>query len=191
MRLAEQSKLIKPETRFSAVNRGRTTVATGTIRSKFGLISIAATEDAVVLISLPGEDHDDYFHRKLQQLLPDSDRVSSNPVLKLAMTQLREYVAGKRTEFTVPWEVYTSPFRRTVLRKVAQIPYGTVRSYCDVAKLSGSPRAYRAVGSANATNTIPIIVPCHRVVAWNGIGGYGGGIELKRQLLAHEGLTQY
>ncbi len=103
--------------------------------------------------------------------------------------QLEEYFAGDRTEFDVPLELEGTDFQRRVWTQLRAIPYGETISYGELARRVGRPKGPRAVGQANGRNPIPIIVPCHRVLASNGIGGYGGGLKLKRALLAIEGVT--
>jgi methylated-DNA-[protein]-cysteine S-methyltransferase len=111
------------------------------------------------------------------------------PVLKETLTQLEEYFAGERTEFDVPKELDGTPFQKAVWAELSRIPYAATISYGELARRVGRPKGPRAVGQANGKNPIPIIVPCHRVVASNGIGGYGGGLPMKRALLAVEGVT--
>ena len=106
------------------------------------------------------------------------------------LAQIREYLEGKRCKFSgeIAWESLP-PFQRAVLQFVAQIPYGKTMTYGEVAARIGKPRAARAVGRALATNPMPIVIPCHRVLAANGgLGGYSGagGIATKRRLLALE-----
>ena len=111
------------------------------------------------------------------------------------LRELREYFAGERREFTLPLAPEGTEFRRATWDALCRIPYGETRSYGDVAREMGKPGASRAVGQANAHNPIPIVVPCHRVLAAGGaIGGYlgawedGDGTKIKRWLLAHEGV---
>jgi methylated-DNA-[protein]-cysteine S-methyltransferase len=111
------------------------------------------------------------------------------PVLKETATQLEEYFAGERTAFDVPMELDGTPFQKEVWAELTRIGYGETISYGELARRVGRPRGPRAVGQANGANPIPIIVPCHRVLASNGIGGYGGGLKVKRALLAIEGVT--
>ncbi len=111
------------------------------------------------------------------------------PVLKETAVQLEEYLAGERVDFDVPMELDGTDFQRDVWTELTRIPYGTTISYGELARRVGRPNGPRAVGQANGRNPIPIIVPCHRVVASVGIGGYGGGLPLKRALLAVEGVT--
>lgn len=108
-------------------------------------------------------------------------------VLSEAAGQLNEYFSGKRKRFDLPLDYDGSEFRVAVLDALSDIPYGEVRTYAQIAEGVGSPRAYRAVGTACAENPIPIIVPCHRVVpSSGGIGSYTGGSSLKRRLLEFE-----
>jgi methylated-DNA-[protein]-cysteine S-methyltransferase len=106
--------------------------------------------------------------------------------------ELDEYFAGRRRRFTVPVDLgsVTADFRRRVLETLHRdVPYGETVSYGELAVMAGRPGAARAVGSAMATNPVPVVVPCHRVLAAGGrIGGYGGGLGVKRALLALEGV---
>ena len=99
----------------------------------------------------------------------------------LYTTELREYLEGKRREFTfqINWGIFR-PFQRQALQAVYKIPYGETRTYADIALEIHRPRAYRAVGRANATNPMPIVIPCHRLIGRDGkLHGYGGGEGLK------------
>ena len=111
------------------------------------------------------------------------------PVLKETATQLEEYFAGERTDFDLRMELDGTSFQREVWAELARIPYGETISYGELARRVGRPKGPRAVGQANGRNPLAIIVPCHRVLASNGIGGYGGGLPCKRALLALEGVT--
>jgi methylated-DNA-[protein]-cysteine S-methyltransferase len=104
-----------------------------------------------------------------------------------AIRQLREYFAGRRTTFDLPLEAAGTPFQRAVWRALGDIPYGTTISYGELARRVGNPKASRAVGSANGANPLPIVIPCHRVIAGDGsLGGFGGGLPAKQSLLALE-----
>jgi methylated-DNA-[protein]-cysteine S-methyltransferase len=102
--------------------------------------------------------------------------------------QLAEYFRGERREFSVPLDLQGTEFQRLVWRELLAIPYGTTTSYGALAKRIGQPTASRAVGLANGSNPIPIIVPCHRVIGADGsLTGFGGGLANKRRLLELEG----
>ena len=112
-----------------------------------------------------------------------SDHAPS-PLLKEAAMQLKEYFEGTRTTFHLPFKAEGTVFQKKVWTALQDIPYGQTRSYGDIAKAIGQPKASRAVGGANNKNPIMIIVPCHRVIGANGaLVGFGGGIEVKQYLL--------
>jgi len=118
----------------------------------------------------------------------DADRDAVPAVLEQAAAELEEYFAGARTGFDVPMELDGTSFQRQVWAELRRIGYGETITYGELARRVGRPRGPRAVGQANGRNPIPIIVPCHRVVASDSIGGYGGGLKVKRALLALEGV---
>ena len=104
-----------------------------------------------------------------------------------AQNELKEYFAGARQQFNVALEPRATPFQNKVLAALNLIPFGKVRSYKQIAETNGSPKAVRAVGSANGNNPIAIFIPCHRVVGSNGaLKGFGGGLDAKRYLLSLE-----
>jgi methylated-DNA-[protein]-cysteine S-methyltransferase len=108
-------------------------------------------------------------------------------VLDLAQKQLGEYFSGKRKKFDLPVDIIGTDFQIQVWKELAQIPYGKTVSYSNIAKKIKNPKAVRAVGSANGKNPLCIIVPCHRVIASTGkLGGYAGGLQLKKALLELE-----
>ncbi len=109
--------------------------------------------------------------------------------LPQTVRQLVEYFAGSRRDFDLPMRLAGTDFQRLVWRHLTEIRYGETWSYGELARRIGNPQASRAVGLANGRNPIPILVPCHRVIGADGsLTGYGGGLERKRWLLAHEGL---
>ena len=118
---------------------------------------------------------------------PKNAEVKETPLIKRAEVQLREYFAGKRTEFDLPLALEGTEFQLKVWKALQDIPFGIVRSYKDIAVAVGNVKACRAVGMANNRNPISIIVPCHRVVGHNGkLVGYGGGLPTKEYLLELE-----
>ena len=101
--------------------------------------------------------------------------------------QLEEYFSGKRRKFTLPLDPQGTAFDKKVWKATQKIPYGQVRTYKDIAKMIGKPKASRAVGNALGRNPIPILIPCHRVIASNGtLGGYSSGLKIKKILLTLE-----
>ena len=122
--------------------------------------------------------------------MPDeSFRVTAHAsrVVADAAEQLAHYFNGRLREFRVTLcDLEATDFQREVWRALVDVPYGATRTYAEIAAAVGRPRATRAVGNANHANPWPILVPCHRVVAANGLGGYGGGLDVKRYLLSLE-----
>ncbi|MGN0107116.1 MAG: methylated-DNA--[protein]-cysteine S-methyltransferase [Hominilimicola sp.] len=109
------------------------------------------------------------------------------PLIEKCAAQLDEYFNGKRFKFDMPLSLYGTDFQKSVWKALTEIPYGETRSYKDIAVKIGNQKACRAVGMANNRNRIIIIIPCHRVIGTNGsLVGYGGGLDVKAQLLAFE-----
>ena len=109
-------------------------------------------------------------------------------LLREAARQLRAYFAGALAEFDLPLDPTGTEFQRRVWKALCAIPWGQTVSYTEMARRVGQPTATRAVGAANGRNPIAIVIPCHRVIGANGsLTGYGGGLPIKRWLLAHEG----
>ena len=126
---------------------------------------------------------------KLSQLSfrPMSGSEARDPVGRVAQ-QLSEYFAGHRRTFDIPLALRGTEFQLAVWNELLRVPYGDTITYAELARRIGRPAAIRAVGAANGANPIPVIVPCHRVIGSDGtLTGYGGGIERKQWLLAHEG----
>ena len=112
---------------------------------------------------------------------------SGSETLRRAAAQVADYFSGRRLSFDLPLELRGTSFQLRVWQELTRIPFAETRSYGDIAEQIGQPSAYRAVGNANGKNRIPLIVPCHRVLAAGGkLGGFTGGIGLKKRLLAHE-----
>lgn len=141
----------------------------------YGLMGLAEENQAITALFLPGQG------------VP---RIMTNetPLLAEGKRQLLEYFARERREFDLPLSPRGTPFREGVWKALLDIPYGKTGTYRELAAAIGNPKAVRAVGQANHFNPIPIIIPCHRVIGADGsLTGYGGGTELKRQLLELEG----
>jgi methylated-DNA-[protein]-cysteine S-methyltransferase len=170
-----------------ASEEGLLDVAYATLDTPVGRMVVAATDRGLVRVALPGEDLDHVLEHLADGISP---RVLSFPRrVDEARRELEQYFEGKRQRFELPldWRLSHPGFYRRVLRATARVPFGRVITYSDAARRAGSPRAFRAAGSALGSNPIPIVVPCHRVVRSGGdIGNYGGGPELKRFLLEHE-----
>lgn len=174
-----------------------TSVAYASVASPIGDLFLAATERGLVLVEFGGGTGAgagaDPFDAALARLAREvGPRVLSAPArLDAAARQLEEYFAGRRRAFDLPLDLRLARgFRRLVLDRLLAIEYGRTASYAQVAAAAGNPKAVRAVGSACAHNPVPIVVPCHRVLRSDGsLGGYAGGLEVKRALLALEAAT--
>lgn len=162
----------------------KTELATATLKSPIGDLRLAASDEGLVAVVFPNE-------KKKRVFADTKGSAAAQAHLKAGMTALKEYFAGKRKDFR---DVRLAPegtdFQKSVWKALQKIPFGATKSYADIARAIGNPKAMRAVGLANGKNPIPIIVPCHRVIGANGaLTGFGGGIPTKKALLEHEGVT--
>jgi methylated-DNA-[protein]-cysteine S-methyltransferase len=167
---------------------GLVQVATTTVESPVGPLQLAALDGALVRVAFDIEDHDLVLADLAVRLAPRIVPIEV-PVLAQARSQLDAYFAGERSTFDLPLDAVLArgPFRRQVLDHLREIPLGQTRSYAEVAALAGRPSAVRAVGSGCATNPLPVVIACHRVLRSGGdLGGYLGGGTRKRWLLEHE-----
>ena len=144
-------------------------------QSPLGVLEIEADDKAITGL------------RIIRKNNPAVRQTSTHPLIKETCKQLDEYFTGKRQVFDLPLSPQGTSFQQAVWKQLQEIPYAETISYAQLAKAVGNPKACRAVGSANGKNPIPIIIPCHRVIASDGgIGGYSGGLDIKVQLLALE-----
>lgn len=161
-------------------------VAYRTVDSPVGTLLLAATDQGVVRVAYQLEHHDQVLQTLAERVSP---RILYAPRrLDQVARQLAEYFEGERREFVLPLDFRLAHgFRREVLGRLRMINYGRTESYSQVAAATGHPRAVRAVGTACATNPLPVIVPCHRVLRSDGkLGGYIGGLQTKAALLSLE-----
>ncbi|MEV0279564.1 methylated-DNA--[protein]-cysteine S-methyltransferase [Streptomyces sp. NPDC050610] len=164
------------------------------MESSIGALGIATTAEGLLNVVFDArEEHASQAVERLTRRLgtgPAAAGAARDPLAE-AESQLGAYFDGRLRAFTVPldWSL-TGGFNRRVLRALAaHVPYGTVVGYQDLAHRVGDPGAARAVGTAMGANPLPVVVPCHRVIeSGGGLGGFGGGLEVKRALLALEGV---
>ncbi len=146
------------------------------IDTPIGPLVLGGDDTALTHVWLPGSTRD------------GSTKGAVPAPLRTAAAQLEEYFSGSRTSFTLSLAPRGTAFQLAVWKSLADIPYGETITYGELARRVGRPAASRAVGQANGANPLPIVYPCHRVVAAGGkLGGYGGGLDTKRRLLALEG----
>jgi methylated-DNA-[protein]-cysteine S-methyltransferase len=150
------------------------------VKSPLGKLKLVANADALVGVLWVAESRD--------RLRLDAQEIEGHhPILAEAERQLAEYFAGTRTQFELSLEPRGTEFQKKVWQSLRKIPFGATKSYVEIARAIGSPRACRAVGAANSKNPLPIVVPCHRVIGANGaLTGFGGGLETKAKLLTFE-----
>ncbi len=161
-----------------------------TLVSPIGPVQIVSTGRGLAALEL-GKGSRKKLEKWVRRTFPGVERSPAGKRHRVFEDQLREYFEGRRQVFDLPLDLRGSDFQKAVWAQVARIPFGQTATYGEVAHLVGRPRASRAVGAANGANPVPIIVPCHRVIGANGsLTGYGGGIENKRRLLAHEGVLR-
>jgi methylated-DNA-[protein]-cysteine S-methyltransferase len=173
-----------------AADEGLVDVAYGQADSPFGPLTVATSERGLLLLAYPELPLDGLLERLARDVSP---RVLAAPArVDPIRRELDEYFAGRRRAFdtAIDWRLVRGGFFEAILRATAQIGYGETASYRDVAERAGNVKAVRAAGNGLGSNPVPIVVPCHRVLAsGGGLGGYTGGVERKRALLQIEGAT--
>ncbi|HET8815391.1 MAG TPA: methylated-DNA--[protein]-cysteine S-methyltransferase [Solirubrobacterales bacterium] len=171
-----------------AAEEGLLDVAYANADSPFGPLLLAKTRRGLVRVGLPNQDQDELLVDLAERVSPRV--LESPPELDEVRRELDLYFEGNLARFDLPldWRL-SSGFRQRVLRAIDRIPYGQTRSYTEMARRAGNERAVRAAGTACGSNPIPLVVPCHRVLRTGGaLGGYGGGLPMKRALLELEGV---
>ncbi len=156
--------------------------------STVGKVLVAASEKGVCAVSMG--DSDAELERSLHDRFP-ADEVKKDAVgMTKIIASVKEMIAGKSAPSGLKFDLHGTDFQKKVWKELLRIPSGKTRSYAEIATRIGRPNAYRAVANACGANPVAIAVPCHRVIASGGkIGGYGGGLDRKRKLLANEGVA--
>jgi len=149
-------------------------------KTKLGWFHLASTDKGLAVIDFFDSNA---FEKEVKRRFGDFVKKSGGAINKKAEKEMKSYLDGKLTKFTIKLDIHGTPFQQRAMRKIGSIPYGKTATYGEIARSLGNPGAARAVGSVNARNPLPIIIPCHRVLAVNGLGGYAGGLHLKRYLL--------
>ncbi len=159
---------------------------TARFESPIGTLFVASSERGLAYLELPHSSGRG-FPGWLRLAGRGGRAVEGFAPNRAAVGQIVEYLEGKRRRFELPLDLRGTPFQRAVWEQLLQIPFGETRTYAEIARAVGRPSAVRAVGAANGANPVALVVPCHRVVATGGkLGGFGGGLPLKKRLLALE-----
>jgi methylated-DNA-[protein]-cysteine S-methyltransferase len=151
-------------------------------KTRIGWFHLAETERGVAVVDFPRKSSA-FFDAVVKEDYKDRKTAPGGIQNRRAERQIKAYLDGRLQKFSVKLDINGGEFQKKALRRVRLIPYGKTATYGQIAASLGSPRAARAVGSANARNRLPILIPCHRVVASKGIGGYAAGLKLKKFLL--------
>ncbi len=147
-------------------------------------VFVASTDKGVCMVDFLKSEK--AFLKRLEERFP-GEIIRDDRRNKEVLSQLEKYLNGELKCFDCSLDLRGTPFQRKVWSALAKIPYGQTRSYKEIAEAIGRPRAFRAVGSANGSNSVPLILPCHRVIESNGgLGGFGHGLKAKNQLLDFE-----
>ena len=147
-------------------------------------VFVASTDKGVCMVDFLKSEK--AFLKSLKEQFP-GEIILDHRKNKEVLSQLKKYLKGQLKRFDCPLDFKGTLFQKRVWSELAKIPYGQTRSYKDIAQAIGHPKAFRAVGNANGSNPLPLIIPCHRVIESNGgLGGFGHGLKVKRQLLDFE-----
>ena len=161
-------------------------IHTSAAELSFGKVNLACTANGLCLTVLGAERAQGQLQAWMERHEPDAQVVETTAGLEEVIAQLEAYDAGSLHEFDLALDLRGTSFQLRVWEELQRIPHGEVRTYGELATSLGQPGASRAVGGANGRNPLPLIVPCHRVVASDGLGGVTGGLEWKECLLAPE-----
>jgi methylated-DNA-[protein]-cysteine S-methyltransferase len=163
------------------------TIFAGSHPSPLGRIWFASDDVGVVCLQMPSPAAEALLLEQISRRYGYANIEDRGEINARFLTELEGYFSGSLRDFSTPANPSGTPFQQRVWRLVSRIPYGKTRSYGDVASELGIPKGPRAVGQANARNPVPLLIPCHRVIAsGGGLGGYSAGIEKKRFLLEWE-----
>ena len=161
-------------------------IHTADFETAFGTMRVASTEQGLAFVRLP-RAHGRGFTGWAARFAPDLGVREGYEPNRAAIAQITEFLEGKRETFELALDLRATDFQRRVYAALCAIPYGRTRAYAEIAAAIGQPRAARAVGTANGANPLSLVIPCHRVIASGGkLGGYGGGLPMKKKLLAME-----
>lgn len=155
--------------------------------SPFGPLLLGSIADELLLCDWKHGRHRNVIERRLVRLIPNERVLGTSPVLLEAQRQLQAYFEGRLRVFSVPIRHVGTAFQCRVWEEIGRVPFGQTATYAQLARRAGNPQSVRAVGMITGHNALSIIVPCHRIVGSNGaLIGYGGGLDVKAELLRLE-----
>lgn len=157
-------------------------ITCGTVKLPVGSVEVAVSEKGICFCGTSRDARDYYVHKHY----PNAEITADKKALGMAADALKRWAAGDDIS-AVPLDIRGTPFQKRVWAALSRIPRGETKTYAEVARMIGQPKAARAVGAACGANPVPFLIPCHRVVASGGIGGFGLGLPVKKRLLALEG----
>jgi O-6-methylguanine DNA methyltransferase len=145
------------------------------------MVFVASTKKGVCMVDFRTSEK--VFLKRLKEYFP-GEIIRNDQRNRKTVSQLKKYLNGRLKKFDCSLDLRGTPFEKKVWSELAKIPYGQTRSYKEIAQAIGHPEAFRAVGNANGKNSLPLIIPCHRVIeSKGGLGGFGHGINVKKRLL--------
>ncbi len=156
-------------------------------KSSIGELILGSFEGKLCILDFRYRKMINTINRRIEKSLKAEFIERNNDILNMTREQLDEYLMGNRKLFEIPLLLCGTDFQKRVWEALMKVPYGTSSTYLQIAKDIGKEKAVRAVASANGANSIAVIIPCHRVIESNGrLGGYGGGLQVKKKLLELE-----
>ncbi len=156
-------------------------------KSSIGELVLGSFEDKLCILDFRYRKMRSTINRRIEKRLKAEFIERNNDILDMTRKQLDEYLMGNRKSFEIPLLLCGTDFQKRVWEALMKVPYGTSSTYLQIAKNIGKEKAVRAVASANGANSIAVIIPCHRIIESNGkLGGYGGGLQMKKKLLELE-----
>ena len=163
-------------------------ISSAVFRTPLGWVGVAATEQGICRVVLPKNDKEAVLRELGDEIAEAASNPVAAPLLAKAVRILKHYFSGESLSFDVPLDLrYYTPFQQAVWKAAAAVPVGETQSYAWIAKRIRNPKAARAVGQALGANPVPIFIPCHRVVSSTGmLGGFSGGLKMKKKLLELE-----
>ncbi len=167
---------------MKTINQGMNTIYYWEFQQRGFSVHVASSHRGAVMVKLSFA-RENSFMAELISSVPNAQLIEDRTHNEGLIRIIEAYLKGNNPTINVPWDIHVTPFMYNVYRSACTIPYGETKTYKDVAFLTGTPKGARAVGQALKKNPLVICIPCHRVVAVNGIGGFSSGIDMKRYLL--------